>query len=64
MQDLDLLTAHETAKALRVTRRTLSRFRLEHRGPAFMKVGRLVRYARRDVEEYLQANRVGTNGQK
>jgi hypothetical protein len=64
MQNLDLLTAQEAAKALKITPAALNRFRFEHRGPAFVKVGRLVRYSRQDLEEYLQANRVGTNGQK
>jgi hypothetical protein len=66
MQDLDLLTPQQTAKALKITPAALTRFRFEHRGPAFMKVGRLVRYSRQDLEEYLQANRqgLGARGQK
>jgi hypothetical protein len=59
MQDLDLLTTQQAAKAFKVTPAALKQFRFEHRGPAFFKLGRLVRYARRDLEEYLQANRVG-----
>jgi hypothetical protein len=66
MQDLDLLTPQQTAKALKITPAALNRFRFEHRGPAFVKVGRLVRYSRQDLEEYLQANRqgLGARGQK
>jgi hypothetical protein len=59
LEDLDLLTTEQAARAFKVTPAALKQFRFEHRGPAFFKLGRLVRYARRDLKEYLQANRVG-----
>jgi hypothetical protein len=58
MNDIELLTPRQAADALKVTPAALSRFRLESRGPAFLKVGRLVRYTRRDLEDYLDSSRI------
>jgi predicted transcriptional regulator len=59
MNDIELLTPKQAAEFLKITPAALSRFRFEKRGPAFLRVGRLVRYAKRDLEKYLQANRQG-----
>jgi hypothetical protein len=34
------------------------RARRERRGPSFLKLGKMVRYRRRDIEAYLEASRV------
>ena len=38
---------------------TATKWRAKAKGPPFIKVGRLVRYRRRDVEAWLQTNTVG-----
>jgi predicted DNA-binding transcriptional regulator AlpA len=40
----------------------LRRARRERRGPRFLKVGKLVRYRRADIEAYLTAHTVETTG--
>jgi excisionase family DNA binding protein len=49
----ELLTPKETAKVLKVTPAALSRFRREGRGPAFTRVGKLVRYRCEDLDRWL-----------
>jgi predicted DNA-binding transcriptional regulator AlpA len=39
----------------------LRRARRERRGPRFLKVGKLVRYRKSDIEAYLAAHTVETN---
>jgi hypothetical protein len=38
------------------------KWRLFGEGPAYVKVGRLVRYSQADIEAFLNANRVQTGG--
>src|SRR5262245_5060523 len=47
-----LLTPDEAAAVLRVSARTLDDWRQAGGGPAFVRVGRLVRYRVEDVESY------------
>ncbi|MBK1724700.1 helix-turn-helix transcriptional regulator [Thiocystis violacea] len=49
----DYLTDDETAAELRVTKRTLARWRAESRGPAWTKVGRSVMYRRAAIARWL-----------
>src|SRR5215472_165895 len=42
----------------------LRRARRERRGPRFLKIGKLVRYRRTDIEAYLSAHAVETRDQK
>jgi hypothetical protein len=49
----ELLTPKETAKTLKITTAALSRFRREQRGPAFTRVGKLVRYRSEDLDKWL-----------
>jgi excisionase family DNA binding protein len=53
-----LLTANELASELGVGTQTLAQWRWQGAGPAFIKVGRLVRYRRTDVDAWLAANEV------
>lgn len=39
---------------------TTTKWRARAKGPPFIKVGRLVRYRRSDVDAWLRANTVGT----
>lgn len=42
-------------KATPVSARTLQRWRMEGVGPLFVRIGRLVRYRRTDLDEWLAA---------
>jgi excisionase family DNA binding protein len=48
-----LLTEEEVSERLHVSLATIRRWRLERRGPKFIKVGALVRYQPEDLEEWL-----------
>lgn len=50
---LNLLTEDEVAKQLNVSVASMRRWRLERRGPHFVKVGSLVRYRQEDLEAWL-----------
>jgi predicted DNA-binding transcriptional regulator AlpA len=51
----ELLNETELAKKLRVSLACLRRWRLEKRGPAFVKIGPLVRYRLEDLDSWLQS---------
>ena len=54
-----LLTTADVAQLLDVGERTLEFWRYAGKGPAYLKVGRRVRYRPADVEAYLEARRQG-----
>ncbi len=56
---LKLMTEEEVSKALNVSIAALRRWRLEQRGPVFIKVGSLVRYRPEDLERWLSSLRTG-----
>jgi excisionase family DNA binding protein len=49
------LTEKDLAKQINVSLATLRRWRLERRGPRFVKVGALVRYRPEDLEQWMAA---------
>ena len=49
-----LLTEAEVAELLRVSERTVRRWRAEGTGPPAVRVGKAVRYRRRAVDEWLE----------
>ena len=51
----ELLNETEVAKKLRVSLACLRRWRLEKRGPMFLKIGSLVRYQQEDLDAWLQS---------
>ena len=51
----ELLKETEVAKKLRVSLACLRRWRLEKRGPAFVKIGQLVRYRPDQLELWIQS---------
>lgn len=55
----DLLTEQEVSRQLNVSLAALRRWRLERRGPQFIKVGSLVRYRPEELEQWLAAQPVG-----
>jgi len=52
------MTAPDLAEELGLGLQTLAQWRWQGVGPAFVKVGRLVRYRRSDVDAWLAANEV------
>lgn len=59
--ETDFLSGDEAANLLNLSPRTLERFRIEGRGPAYCKFGRLVRYHRSALIEWaLQQQRSST----
>jgi excisionase family DNA binding protein len=54
-----LLTPEDVAELLGISERTLEFWRYQGRGPAFLRVGKRVRYRPTDVEAFLAANREG-----
>jgi hypothetical protein len=56
---VNLITEHEVSKRLNVSVASLRRWRLLKRGPAFLKVGSLVRYRPEDLEEWLSSRPTG-----
>jgi|HubBroStandDraft_6_1064221.scaffolds.fasta_scaffold1670692_1 hypothetical protein len=53
----ELISPDETAKLLRVKEATLTAWRNQKRGPAYLKIGRFVHYRRGDICEWLAAQR-------
>jgi predicted DNA-binding transcriptional regulator AlpA len=58
----NLLTETQVAQDLRVSLACLRRWRLEKRGPIFVKLGSLVRYRPEDIEAWLMS--LPTGGSK
>lgn len=55
---MDLLTAHEAATYLRIGLSTLAQMRAEGVGPPYYRLGRLIRYERGALDEWLDLHRV------
>ena len=53
------LNKQEVSKRLNVSVATLRRWRLEKRGPTFIKVGSLVRYRPEDLDSWVAALQTG-----
>lgn len=51
-----ILTEIQAADVLRLSSRTLQAWRAQGRGPAYVKAGRAIRYRRRALVEWLNAN--------
>lgn len=58
----DLQNETEVAKKLRVSLACLRRWRLEKRGPTFIKIGQLVRYRQEDLDSWLESLPTGGIG--
>ncbi len=54
---LDLLDTEEAALVLRISARTLRRWRDEGTGPKFVRYGRAIRYTRGDLERFVSQSR-------
>jgi predicted DNA-binding transcriptional regulator AlpA len=61
MNPQEVLTERQVQEIYGFTIPYLRRCRRERRGPRFLKVGKLVRYRRSDIESFLAAHAVETN---
>lgn len=52
-----LITEHDVADWLGMSVQALRRWRTERRGPAYVKMGKAVRYERAAVQTYIEASR-------
>ena len=62
MTDSNILNERQAASALGCSIGLLRKWRLLGRGPAYLKIGRLVRYLEADINSFLDAHRVETAG--
>ena len=58
---LNLMTEEDVSKRLNVSVASIRRWRLQSRGPLFIKVGSLVRYRPEDLESWLGVQPTGGN---
>lgn len=54
-----LLEIREVAAYLKVSPPALEKWRLTGKGPAFIRIGRLIRYRRSDLDRWLAEQTVG-----
>jgi hypothetical protein len=59
----DMIEADQAATLLQVRPQTLAAWRSQGRGPAYYKVGRLVRYRRQEIGAYIAGVRVNPKQQ-
>ncbi len=59
----ELWTDEQTASALQISKGTLANWRCSRLGgPAFIRIGRHIRYRPKDIEEYMEQRRVVPEG--
>ncbi len=58
----EILAPGDVAEEFKLPERTLAQWRYLNKGPAYLKVGRHVRYRRRDVEAWLTSHTVAPSG--
>lgn len=58
MAEKKLHTEKDAAEILEVGRQTLANWRHLRRGPAYIKIGKAIRYANEDLRRYIEENRV------
>jgi excisionase family DNA binding protein len=54
---MELKKAEEAAKYLGLAEQTLRMWRHKRKGPAYVKVGRLICYLKSDLDDYIKINR-------
>ena len=60
---MDILDTSEAAAHVRLSKPTLERFRTSGNGPAFVKLGKSVRYRRSDLDAWLASRVVRSTSQ-
>jgi len=53
----EIFTERDTAAFLRLSHRTLQALRVRGGGPAFIKLGKTVRYVKADLLQWIEVNR-------
>jgi len=61
MQNPEIMTTDDAAAYLSVNKRKLQLDRVSKRAIPFIKIGRLVRYRKADLDAYISAQTVGGN---
>jgi predicted DNA-binding transcriptional regulator AlpA len=61
---MTLLTQREAALALRLSERTLERWRVSGDGPPFAKLGRRIGYRESDLEAWINSRLVGSTSER
>ncbi|CAH1696801.1 DNA-binding protein [Hyphomicrobiales bacterium] len=56
----DYMTPEEAAKYIKTSLANLAKRRCDGDGPPYMRVGRLVRYRKSDIDNWMNARRVAT----
>ena len=59
INEMALLSEKEVQEIYKLNARTLQRDRVLGRGIPYVKIGRRVRYKRRDIEKYIKRHTVG-----
>lgn len=54
--EIQYLTPVEAGEYLRSTPSTLSKLRLNGKGPSFVRIGKAVRYRKQDLDEWMSAS--------
>lgn len=57
-----LLTEKQTCELLNVSAKTLQSWRFLNKNLPYLKVGRSIRYAKEDIERYLENSRIQIRG--
>ena len=60
----EVMTTEEAARYCRVSRQFLEIARVRGNGPAFVKLGRIVRYRRQTLDQWLAENEVTSTSVK
>jgi predicted site-specific integrase-resolvase len=61
---MTLLTQREAALVLRLSERTLERWRVAGIGPRFVRLNRRIRYRQQDLDAHVAARVVGSTSEK
>jgi predicted site-specific integrase-resolvase len=61
---MTLLTQREAALLLRLSERTLERWRVAGIGPRFVRLNRRIRYRQQDLDAHVAARVVGSTSEK
>jgi hypothetical protein len=61
---MTLLTQREAASVLRLSQRTLERWRVAGTGPRFVRLNHSIRYRQQDLDAHVAARVVGSTSDK
>ena len=61
---IDLMNTREAAAYLRLGKPTIERFRITGEGPSYLKLGRVVRYRRCDLDAWLESQLIQSTSER